>query len=155
MAILDTVKVIVEEIKMVISGGDFTEMLNAVKLIEGRDWVKAQKAWKLPCSLMEAKELLSEYQIQEEEEVIDAEILQIEKYQGWILEDIPKLEEEYKMLERGGGGYSKAGGRNKATKKTMAYCLRMAIVSAKKSAAVLTQPEIAGMRRACEIMGWV
>jgi hypothetical protein len=155
MATITTLKIQVEGKEFVVTGGDFYEILAEVKAIQGRRWDGDHILWVLPLTLAEAKEALSDYKILgDEDEVIDAEIEEVEKLQEWILEDIPKIQAEIESLEADRGGYT-GKWRSKAAKRSGAWCLRCAIKVAEKSVEEITGPEIASMKRACEIMGWV
>jgi hypothetical protein len=155
MATITTLKIIVEGKEYTLAGGVFYEMLAAVKAIEGRRWDGDRTLWLLPLTLAEAKETLSKYKILgDDDEVLEEEIAEIEKLKKWILEDIPAINSEIEALEADRGGYTRKW-RNKAAKRTGAWCLRCAIKTAEKSAEELTQPEINGMKRACEIMEWI
>lgn len=152
---MDTLKIFVEGKEITLAGSEFFEILTAVKAIQGRRWDGDRKLWILPLTLAEAKEALSKYKILgNEDEVIDAEIAEIEKIKRWILEDIPAINSEIELLEADRGGYTRRW-RNKAAKRTGAWCLRCAIKAAEKLVDDLTQPEINGMKRACEIMDWI
>ncbi len=152
---MDTLKIEVEAKEFTVTGGDFYNILAEVKNVPGRRWDGDRNLWALPLTLAEAKEALSAYKIlADEDEVIDAEIEEIKKLQGWILEDIPAVQEQIELLEADRGGYT-GKWRNKAAKRTGAYCLRCALKVAEKSIEEITQPEIAGMKRACEIMDWI
>jgi hypothetical protein len=155
MTFLDTLKLQIEGKVFTVTGGVFSEMLATAKDIEGRRWDGDRTLWILPLTLEEAKRALSDYKILgDEDEVIDAEIAEIEKLRGWILEDISAIQTEIEVLEADRGGYT-GKWRNKAAKRNGAWCLRCAIKNAEKPVEQLTQPEISGMKRACEIMGWI
>jgi hypothetical protein len=152
---MDTLKVEIEGKEFTVVGGGFDDMLAEVKDIPGRRWDGDRTIWILPLNLAEAKEVLSEYKILgNEDEVINEEIKEIEKMKGWILEDIPDIQSEIEKLEADRGGYS-GKWRSKAAKRSGAWCLRCAVKTADKSVEEMTSPEISGMKRACEIMGWV
>lgn len=153
--VIQTLKIKVADREYTVTGGDFYGMLAQVKAIQGRRWDGDLKIWELPGTIEEVREALSDLQILcGEEEILEAEISEIEKFQKWILEDVEAIQAEMSVLEAGKGPYSKAW-RNKAAKQKGAYCLRCAIQSASKPIERLAEPEINGMRRACEIMGWL
>lgn len=153
--VIQTLKIEVAGKEYTVVGGDFYSMLAQVKNIEGRKWDGDRKLWKVPGSLDEVRSSLGGLQILgDEDEVLDAEIAEIQKLQKWILEDVPAIEQEIASLEADRGGYT-GKWRSKEAKRKGAWCLRCALKSASQSVEKLTEPEINGMKRACEIMGWL
>jgi hypothetical protein len=158
MTIISTLKVVVEGKEFAIAGGDFHERLSAVKAIAGRrcsgppDYI-----WSLPLTLEEVREVLSEYQILgDEDEVLDAEIAEIQKLQGWILEDEAQVLAEAQSLDAKVKGYSfRSKSSVKASLARDAACLHHAINSAKLPVEKLAEIQIKGMKAACSLMGWV
>ena len=152
---MQTLKIEVAGSEYTVTGADFYEMLAQVKAIAGREWKGDRKIWALPGTIDEVRSNLHELQILgDEDDVLDAEIAEIQKFQKWILEDIPAIEQEIADLEANKGGYTSKW-RSKDAKRKGAWCLRCAIKSASQSVEKLTEPEINGMKRACEIMGWL
>jgi len=153
--VIQTLKIEIAGKEYTVTGGDFYEMLSQVKAVEGRRWDGDRKLWILPGAIEEVRASLPELQILGgEDEVLDAEIAEIKKLQGWILEDFSAIEQEIADLEANKGGYT-GKWRNKEAKRRGAWCLRCAVKSASQPIEKLTEPEIAGMKRACEIMGWM
>lgn len=152
---MQTLKIEVEGIEYTVAGSDFYSMLEQVKAISGRRWDGDRKLWKLPGALEEIRAKLGDLQILgTEDEILDAELAEIKKFQKWILEDVEKINREIEDLEADRGGYTRRW-RNKASKKAGAWCLRCAIKAAAQDPETMTQPEINGLKRACEIMGWL
>lgn len=156
MAIIDSLKIEIDGKDYTVVGGSFNEILAAVKDIEGRRWDADRKLWRLPTSLANTSAILGElgYQILgDEDDLLDAEVEEIEKIKSWILEDIPSIQAQIEELEANRGGYTGVW-RSKAAKRQGAWVLRCAIKSAEKPTEELTEIEINGMKRACQIMGW-
>jgi hypothetical protein len=153
--VIQALKIEIEGKEYTVTGADFYSMLSQVKELEGRKWDGDRKLWKLPGALDEVRAILSDLQILgDEDEVLDAETAEIKNFQKWILEDIPAIEQEIADLEANKGGYT-GKWRNKEAKRKGAWCLRCAIKAASQPIEKLTEPEINGMKRACEIMGWL
>lgn len=157
MAIINTLQIETDGQVYTVTGGDFYDMLAEVKAIPGRRWDGERKLWKLPLTLAEAKDALSEYQIlSDEDEVIDAEIAEIAKLQQMILEDEEKVLAEVQSLDAKVKNYSfRSKSSIKASLATEAACLRHAIASAKMPMEKLTEMQIKGMKAACRLMGWI
>lgn len=154
---MDRLKVEIEGKEFTVAGGGFHEMLAAVKEIQGRRWDGDRKLWALPITLEEAKEALSEYQILgDEDELIEAEIAEIKKFQAWILEDEPAIRAEIKKISVEVSRYSfHSRSRIKSGLATDEACLRHALGSARMPIEQLTEIQIRGMKKACELMGWL
>lgn len=152
---MQVLKIEVEGIEYTVAGSDFYTMLDRVKAIPGRAWDGDRRLWKLPGAIDEVRSTLSSLKLLgSDDEVLDAEIEEIRRLQCWILEDIPAIEAEISSLEANKGGYTSEW-RTKDAKRRGAWCLRCAIKSASQPVEKLTEPEINGMKRACEIMGWL
>lgn len=153
--VIQTLKIEVSGKEYTVTGSDFYSMLDSVRAVEGRKWNGDLNLWMLPGTVEEIRTALPGLQILgDEDEVLDAEIAAIKKLQQWILEDVPAIEQEIADLEANKGGYT-GKWRNKDAKRRGAWCLRCAIKSASQPVEKLTEPEINGMKRACEIMGWM
>jgi hypothetical protein len=158
MAIITTLKIIVEGKEYTLAGGEFYEMKAAVSAIEGRhcsgppDYI-----WNLPLTLEEAREMLGDYQILgDEDEVLDAEIAEIQKIQKWILEDEVEVLDEALRLDTKVKSYSfRSKSSVKASLAREAACLHHAITSAKIPVEKLAEIQIKGMKAACSLMGWI
>jgi hypothetical protein len=63
---MDSIKIKVEGKVFSVVGGDFREMLAAIKGIDGRKFDGQRKVWTLPCSLEVAREILEDdgYEVQ-------------------------------------------------------------------------------------------
>lgn len=157
MAVVNTLKIKVEGKEFTVAGASFYEMLGQVKDIEGRRWDGDRKLWVLPLTQSEAKEVLSEYQILgDEDEVLDAEIAEIEKFQKMILENEAQIKVEIEGLEESVKTYSfRSKSSRKASMATDCACLRHALHSAKLPIEELAEIQIRGMGSACRIMGWL
>jgi hypothetical protein len=157
MAVISTLKVEIEGKEFQVTGGNFYDILTSVKAVPGRRWDGDRKLWILPLTIAEAKEALSEYKILgDEDEVIDAEIAEIEKLQKWILEDEEKVLTEAQSLDTKVKSYSfHSKSSVKASLATEAACLHHAINSAKMPIEKLAEIQIKGMKAACKYMGWI
>lgn len=158
MAVISTLKIIVEGEEYTVTGGTFSEMLSQVKAIEGRRWGGDQnKVWILPITFQQAREVLGDYKILcDEDEVIDAEIAEIKQLQEWILEDEEEVLAEAQRLDLKVKSYSfRSRSSVKAAIATNAACLHHAIHSAKLPIEKLAEIQIRGMKSACQLMGWL
>lgn len=157
MATITTLKIEIEKKEFILTGKDFYEILEDVKAIQGRRWDGDRKLWILPLTLAEAKESFSEYKmLEDEEEVINEEITEIQKLQGWILEDESQVLEKAQNLDAKVKGYSfQSKSSVKASLARDAACLHHAINSAKLPVEKLTEIQIKGMKTACRLMDWV
>jgi hypothetical protein len=155
---MDTIKIEVDGKEYTISEGEFFEMLASVKAIEGcRCSGPPDYIWKLPLTLEKAREVLSEYQILgDEDEILDAEIAEIQKLQKWILEDEAIVLAEAQQLDERVNSYSfRSKSSIKSSLAKDAACLHHAIASAKLPVEKLAEIQIRGMKAACSLMGWI
>jgi hypothetical protein len=150
------IKIEIQNKEFTLSGGEFYDMLSSVKAIQGRRWDDDRKLWLLPVTLDEAREILSEYEILDEDEALDFEAAEIQKLQKQITENQAEVLAEVHRLDTKVKSYSF---RSKSSVKSSlaidAANLRYAINSAKIPIADLADIQIAGMKSACKLMGWV
>jgi hypothetical protein len=154
--LLKSVNIEVEGKLYQVIGGSFTEIVENIKRIEGRRFQSDRKVWVLPTlKKEEVLALLPEnYQLLgDEEEVIDAEIAEIEKIFNLILEYKDSIQQEADRLWTKVKTFSfKSKSRVKDKLMGEAGCLRGAILASNKSVDTLSKPEILVMRKALEIM---
>lgn len=156
MAIITTLKIEIQNKEFTLSGGNFYEMLSAVKEIEGRRWDGDRKLWILPISLGTAQEALEEFGyriLASEEDLINAEFEEIERIRALIEAHHEMAEQVREGLDESRKTYSfHSKSRRAASIATDSACIREALRSVKKPVETLTEIEIRGMRRACEIL---
>lgn len=155
--VIQTLKIEIEGKEYTVTGSDFYSMLAQVKAVEGRKWDGNRRLWILPGAIDEVRAALPELQILgDEDEVLNAEIAEIQKFQKWISEDEKKVAAKRDELVAKRNSYSYGSkSRIKLAIATDAACLDHAIDSAKMPVEKLTEVQIRGMKRACVIMGWM
>ena len=155
--VIQTLKTEIKGKEYTVTGSDFYSMLAQVKAISGRKWDGNRRLWILPGDIEEVRAALPELQILgDEDEVLGAEIAEIQKLQRWILEDEEKVAAKRDELVAKRDRYSfNSKSRIKHAVAVDVACLDHAIDSAKIPVERLAEVQIRGMKRACVIMGWM
>jgi len=138
---MEQIKVSIDGKPYSVIGGDFYEMLEAVKAIPSRSYER--KIWCLPLSLEEARTTLAPLQVVDEDGLLEAEIADIQHVQSRILELKARIEQRVQSLDREVSGYSRNSkssikyGLAKSSS-MLSYALRYASLPVEK----LTEPQI-------------
>jgi hypothetical protein len=139
---VDQVKVSIGGQPYSVIGSGFWEMLDQVKAIPGRS-IDAQKVWRLPLSLDEARAQLAPLQIVDEDGLLEEEIADIQRIQARLLELRPAIERAVRTLDAEISGYSYRSKSNiKAGKMREAGRLSHALDYAQVPVEKLTEPQI-------------
>jgi hypothetical protein len=151
-----TIKVRIDNDLFFVVGGEFDEMLAAVKEIPGRRY--ELKIWTLPYSLSKVQEFLEPYgfKVVTSDELLNLEIDEISDYQELLKVNLPLLEAKIQELDKLRKGYAFRSKSNNAARYSRdSACLDHAKHTVDKPLETLTELEVKGLFRACEIMGLV
>lgn len=138
---MEQVKVSIKDQLYSVIGDEFWEMLERVKNIPGRQYI--QNAWRLPGTLDEARASLAPLRVVNDDELLEAEIKDIQRVQARILELRGVIEKEMNSLSGEVSSYSYGSkSRIKAGKAVAMGRLGHALDYASMPVEQLTDPQI-------------
>lgn len=150
---MEQIKIVIEDMPYSVIGGDFWAMLEQVKSIPGRT-IDRQKVWHLPSSIEEVRRQIQPYQMVTEDELLDAEVADVQRVQARLLEMRPAIEEKMSTLDDEIGRYSyRSKSRIKGSMMQNNGCLYHALEYASMPVEKLTEPQIKTLYAALRRMG--
>lgn len=148
---MEQVTVFINGTPYAVIGGDFWSMLGRIKAIPSRSY--SRKVWSLPLSLEDARSQLAPLQVVTEDELLDAEIADIQRVQTRLIELTAAIEKRTQVLDKEVARYSyRSKSSIKAGLAHDSSLLFHALEDARIPSEKLTEPQIKTMHAALRLL---